>query len=368
MSSPQSATERPFSDRVMRTWEENVLFSALVELTYRCNLDCFFCYNDVALRGEPLSKKQYVRFFEDLAEMQVLFLVLTGGEPLAHPDFLELGARARRLGFSLRIKSNGHALHGSLARRVKDEIDPYAIDISLHGARAETHDRQTRVPGSFERLIRNLPELLELGLRVKLNATLTAWNEHEIDEMLDLARGLGLVLQIDPEVTPRDNGDLEPLTIRPSDRALSDLMHRRLEALTEHRTELRVTREGDELAPAAPRSKHCGAGSSTIAVDPFGSVYPCVQWRRPIGNLHRSSIREIWSESSELETLRRQNTEVKQMIDGLGAAAPLAGFCPGSARLEEGSHTVLNETSRIRLEAGRRAATGHPSGPLPVLQ
>ena len=117
-------------------------------------------------------------------------LTLTGGEPLAHPDFLALGARARELGFVVRVKSNGHALRGELARRLRDEIDPFLIEVSLHGATAATHDRQTRVPGSFDRLLANLRELRELGLRVKLNSTLTAWNEGEIAGMFALADAL----------------------------------------------------------------------------------------------------------------------------------------------------------------------------------
>jgi hypothetical protein len=149
-------------------WRQNLLVSVLVELTYRCNLDCFFCYNDLGLKGEPLSREQYFRFFDELRDLEVLHLTLSGGEPLAHPDFLALGARARELGFVVRIKSNGHALRGELARRIRDEIDPFVIEVSLHGATATAHDRQTRVPGSFERLLANLAELQTLQPRRRL--------------------------------------------------------------------------------------------------------------------------------------------------------------------------------------------------------
>ena len=52
---------------IEKTWNQNILFSALVELTYRCNLDCFFCYNDLGLEGRPLDDAQYFQLFEDLA-------------------------------------------------------------------------------------------------------------------------------------------------------------------------------------------------------------------------------------------------------------------------------------------------------------
>src|SRR5687768_7453541 len=137
---------------VRRSWQEHRLLAVMLELTYRCNLDCVFCYNDLGARGEPLSLDRYRALLDELAAMQVLHLTLTGGEPLAHPDFFAIGSHARERGFVVRVKSNGHALRGTLARRLREEVDPFVVDLSLHGARAESHDRLTRVPGSFDRL------------------------------------------------------------------------------------------------------------------------------------------------------------------------------------------------------------------------
>ena len=112
------AEARSFASVLRRAWNENALFAVLVELTYRCNLDCFFCYNDLALAGTPMTTPEWVKLFEDLSEMQVLNLTLSGGEPLAHPDFFLLGRKTHDLGFVVRVKSNGHALGGTLARRL----------------------------------------------------------------------------------------------------------------------------------------------------------------------------------------------------------------------------------------------------------
>ena len=349
-----------FAETLKKTWKENLLFSALVELTYRCNLDCFFCYNDLALKGTPMRVDDYFHFFEDLCDMEVMNLILSGGEPLAHPDFLTIGRKARELGFVVRIKSNGHALRGKLAQRIKEEIDPFIIETSLHGACAETHDRQTRVPGSFDRLMANLREILALGLRVNINSALTVWNEKEIEGMFAIAESLGCRMQFDPEVTPRDDGDKEPLSISPTAEGLRQLFRferERAEAAKKGKVEgvpspsaVAVVREGDDHIRPASTEKHCGAGSSGIAVDPFGNVYPCVQWRRPIGNLHQSSIKQIWAGSSAIEEIRRLTVEAKKMLRGEGAMGALLNFCPGSAALNTGSPL------RIHEEARRRAA------------
>lgn len=342
------------SERIEGFWRDNRLFSALLELTYRCNLDCSFCYNDVGLRGTPLDRGQYFALLEELARLGVLHLTLSGGEPLAHPDFFTIGGRARELGFVVRVKSNGHALRGAIARRLRDEVDPYAVEVSLHGATAATHDRQTRVPGSFERLVQNLAELKALGVRFQINSTLTAWNEGEFEGMYGIADRLGVRLQVDPEVTPRDDGDRSPLAIAASREGLRRLFafeEERSRALAEAESgaEARPTivRQGDALAAPAPASgKFCGAGSSNLCIDPYGNVYPCVQWRRPVGNLHEASVAEIWAGSLGLTEVRELEREIARRL--AGEEAHLLGFCPGQAEMATGDAGAIYPAARER--------------------
>jgi MoaA/NifB/PqqE/SkfB family radical SAM enzyme len=369
-----------FAQVIARTWRDNLLFSVLLELTYRCNLDCFFCYNDLGQAGRPLSREGYFQLFEDLAAMQVMNLTLSGGEPLAHPDFLHLGGKARELGFVVRVKSNGHALRGELLRRLKDEVDPFIVEVSLHGATAATHDRQTRVPGSFERLLLNLGEMAELGFRVKVNSTLTAWNEGEIEGMFDLVESLGLAFQVDPEVSPRDDGDREPLSISPTREGML-----RLFAVQEERARLAWERQGggatagtsatgiarggdDGTVPTAVH-KHCGAGSAGISVDPYGNVYPCVQWRRPVGNLHEQRIGEIWRGSAGLAEIREITTAAKGVVEGYGPAGPFLNFCPGNADAHGGDPLQVYPSALRRMDVTKeiQRKAGEKKTLLPIL-
>lgn len=361
-----------FEQILQKTWRDNILFSVLVELTYRCNLDCFFCYNDVGLRGEPLRTEQYFAFFSDLRDLQVLNLTLSGGEPLAHPDFFRLGARARELGFVVRVKSNGHALRGEALRRLRDEVDPFLVEVSLHGSTAATHDRQTRVPGSFERLLSNLREALGLGLRIRINSTLTAWNEDEVEGMLDLAESLGLPLQIDPEVTPRDDGSREPLAIAPSRTGMARMFAlQAARARARSGGSLEIGKGADDGTLPASVEKHCGAGSAGVAVDPYGNVYPCVQWRRPVGNLHQQSIEEIWTTSAGLRQVRELTTQAKGLVDSYGPAGALMSFCPGSAVVREGDPLRVYPEALQRMkvlgEVMETAAGGGKRAVLPIV-
>ena len=337
-----------YSALVAKTWDQAILSSVLLELTYRCNLDCVICYNDRVQQGVLLEEADYLRLLEDLAALQVLNLVFSGGEPLAHPDFWSIGRQARKLGFVVRIKSNGHALGPALARRLKDEVAPFMIDLSLHGACAATHDRQTRIPGSFARLMDNLQTLRDLGLRLKLNSPLTVWNEAEIEEMFALAEKLGLRLSVDTRLTPRDDGDVGPLELSASVEGIRKVL--RLQRAKADR-DGRNSRDSSDAAPKAESSHHCGAGSSTLAIDPYGNVFPCVQWRQSLGNLHDSRIAELWKGSKGLVRIRSITAQVKTHFQSLQEGDRLSGFCPALAEQRTGSPLLLDPETRKRLQA-----------------
>ncbi len=335
-----------YSDVIAKAWNRNILFSVMLELTYRCNLDCFYCYNDRRAQGQPMTMADYLRLLEELKAMGTMNLTFTGGEPLASPYFFKLGRAARAKGFVVRIKSNGHALDPNRALRLKREVDPFTVEVSLHGATAETHDRQTRVPGSFHRLMRNLQGMKEVGLRVQLNATLTSWNEGEMVQMHELAERLGMRLQMDARVTPRDDGDLTPLQIAPSRKAVERLM-----ALKQ----LQVG-AAPKQGKAVSVNYHCGAGVSSVTVDPWGRVYPCVQWRRPLGNLHQQSMQAIWECSPQLMEVRAINRQVKGMVDEQGMKK--AAFCPGLAEQRTGSPLVFDGETLHRMDILRSIKKG----------
>ncbi len=328
---------------------KNCLLSVLLELTYRCNLDCFFCYNDLGLTGKPLQRQDYERLLEELAELQVLELTLSGGEPLASPCFWPVGRKARELGFVLRLKSNGHALGENVAKRIQRELDPYVIEISLHGATAKTHDRQTQVVGSFDRLLSNLQGLRALGLRFRLQTTMTRWNEAEIESMFELAQSLDALLIVDSVVTPRDDGDRTPLSIAPSPAAGNRL---RLLQEAQVRTACTLEPVSGKTTTASPDSytasktplfpkKHCGTGATTLTIDPYGNVYPCVQWRRPVGNLHQQTIRQIWFHSPQLPEIRRINEQAHRLVSGMPRKERPRTFCLGLAEELTGDPLAL---------------------------
>lgn len=331
----------------VRAREENILTSVLLELTYSCNLNCFFCYNDLGLKGRRVSIHRYVELLDELADLGVMYLVLSGGEPLLYDKFYELGAHARKRGFVVRVKSNGAALNQRNAERLKAEVDPFTVELSIHGACAETHDRLTQVTGSFDRLLKNIELLRSVGLRLKLNSALTRWNEAEVRAMFELSDRLGIPLRFDPEVTPRDDGDRAPLEIAASREGVENMVRETLEHKLRKARGQRVPvrfgpqpNNGRNVNP--DRQKVCGAGSTNLVIDPFGNVYPCVQFRRKAGNIHEQGIREIWTGSRVLGEVRDLAGRALEVAKKEG----LRQFCMGVNELREGDPLKSPESKR----------------------
>jgi MoaA/NifB/PqqE/SkfB family radical SAM enzyme len=306
-----------YRDTVMKAVRANrLLHDVTLELTYRCNLDCFFCYNDRGRQGTPLSLAQYRVLLEDLARMQTLFLMLTGGEPMIHPHFFDIGNMTRELGFVVRIRTNGHMLDPRNAERLLREVEPYIVEVTLHGASAEVHDRQTRVPGSFDRLVRHLRHAREAGLRCATVATPTSWNEHQIEAMISLGDELEAPLRFQGPVGPRANGDKQPLSIQPS-RATWD----RIEVLMAERRESISTGPeclASEVSPDAGAEEiaSCSVGLAGVDIDPFGNVQACMHVREVAGNLHQQSIEDIWNRSPLFAQVRKRAIAAASRLNG----------------------------------------------------
>jgi len=193
-----------------------------------------------------------------------------------------------------------------------------------------------------------------------------------VEGMLDLAASLGLPLQIDPEVTPRDDGGREPLSISPSRAGMARMFSLQAARARALAGPLTIAKGADDGTLPATVEKHCGAGSAGVAVDPYGNVYPCVQWRRPVGNLHHQSIGEIWATSAGLREVRKLTTQAKGLVESYGPAGALMSFCPGSAVVRDGDPLRVYPDALRRMEVLGEVigaeADGERRAILPIVQ
>jgi MoaA/NifB/PqqE/SkfB family radical SAM enzyme len=320
--------------------------SALLELTYRCNWRCVFCYNPRHHDRLALSAAEWSTVLDDLRALGTLNVTVTGGEPLARPDTLEILAAVRARKMAFRLFTNGALVTRETAARLA-ELHPVAVELSLHGATAGTHDAATQTPGSFEALFRGLNLLLEQGLPTLVKTPLTRLNEHELDAMSALVEGRGLSYHVDPTITPRDDGDLSPQAFRASPEGMERLYRR-------------VAARGP--LPSSHREAggvNCGLGRTTLAVDPEGNVYPCPQWRwSTLGNVRETRLLDLWAGSpvrQEAAAVARQANDRLLAEGGTLASFP---FCPALAAERTGDPLGIDPLVRAQAEAVERVRLG----------
>jgi MoaA/NifB/PqqE/SkfB family radical SAM enzyme len=221
------------------------------------------------------------------------------------------------------------------------------VELSLHGATAATHERATRSPGSFEATLRGVERLRDRRVPLLVKSLITHLNEHELDRMIALVEGLGVQHQVDATVTPRDDGDEGPLRYRASSEAIA-LMYRR-------------TAEKGRL-PTTGRQEggvNCGLGRTTLAVDPEGEVYPCLQWRRSsLGNVRESRLRDLWHGSSVREDAAGLARAANAAMLAEGGVLTSFPFCPALAQQRTGDPLVpdAGHAEQARIVASLRVA------------
>lgn len=300
-----------------RALEMGIPLFVYLELTYRCNWRCVFCYNQRHHDLEVLTLAEWTRVLDGLRRLGTLTVTLTGGEPLLHPDFFAIVEAARQRAFAVRIFTNGSLVDGPAADHIA-ALAPLSVEMSLHGATPAVHDRTTGVDGSFEALWGSVDRLLRRGVRVLLKTPLTRHNHPELAALIALAAQRGIPLRVDPAILPRADGDLCPLAWGAPSSAVADLMgHLR----QQDRLPARVERRAGGV--------NCGLGQMTLAVDPEGSVFPCIQWRLSrLGSVRDTPIETLWRESPVRDLARAVAVSAHDRLRTMGGALAAYSYCP----------------------------------------
>ncbi|MET7298176.1 radical SAM protein [Embleya sp. NPDC005575] len=230
------------------------------ELNLGCNYDCPFCYLGVK-KFEGLDAEQRVRLLHIMRDAGVVWLQLTGGEPMIDPGFLDVYGLAYRLGMMITISTNGSRLWKPEILAAFAQMPPYRITVSVYGATAETYDETTRRRGSFKAFIRGLTAAHEAGLRLRLNIVVAKSNEHEVSEMEALADSFNAPHHTFTNMSPTIYGGPETLP------AQSERFRRQRKPFT-----------------------GCNAGHTFFHADPFGIASICKVGRDPSVNLMEEGL------------------------------------------------------------------------------
>jgi len=284
----------------------------LAELTHRCPLGCPYCSNPLELdrRSDELDAETWARVFREAAALGVLQVHLSGGEPAARRDLVEIMAAARTAGLYSNLITSGVGLTPkTFAALVDAGLDH--VQISIQDSEPDSADHIAGYKGAYARKCALAAEVIRHGLPLTVNAVMHRANIEHIGAMVALALELGATrveiahvqyygwalknraaLMPNPEQVERAIGVVETLRKR-------------------HHGAIVIDAVVPDYYARYPKPCVGGWGRRSLNVTPSGVVLPC-HAAQSIPDLEFWSVREhsladIWANSPAFNAFRGED-------------------------------------------------------------
>lgn len=297
----------------------NVPLSVLVEFTYRCNQQCYFCYNNRQNSAEELTFPEWRGILNQLAGMGCLYLTVSGGEPFSRKNFIPFLKTARAFQFAVSIITNGTYINAETAAKL-EEMAVLDVGISFHAIDEVLHDRLAGMAGSFQAAVNALRILRTAGIRTIIKHSVSSENFGQFRKLSEFAQEEDALFEADSIVFPNQGRGISPYSLN-LEQQIEFLKFMKVQPGT-----MNIRNKNDNL--------HCDAGRSLCGISPYGDVFPCVQLPISLGNLRNGSMKEIWF-GKKAEKFRIDEKEINNecliCADNKNCAR-----CPGVSFMETG--------------------------------
>ena len=337
-----------------------------LEIITDCNLRCRHCFAHSPSRHErPMPVEEMDRLFGELAAIGSFRLGLTGGEPLLHPDLLEIIDAAHSHGLHPCMTTNGLLINQRLAREL-GRREPLRLNVSLDGATAETNDA-VRGAGTFHRVLERLA-VLRRHSPFSLAFTLTSANVNQVEACAGLARRVGAEAAVFRPLYPVGRAGEHPEWMPSYPQYAAALQRLAGSTAGDSRpcaTEPFGPLSRQEREARVFRTSGCGAGNTVASISVDGSVSPCsfLGPKFHSGYLRRSSFTEIWHRAPQFVRFRRPHEDP---VDSHGAHDGFSGGCRARALARSGAVDAPDPWLVAWAESRNIAA--HPSVNLEVVR
>jgi pyrroloquinoline quinone biosynthesis protein E len=287
----------------------HVPLGLLAELTHRCPLGCPYCSNPLALepRADELDTATWARVFREAAALGVLQVHLSGGEPGARRDLVELTAAVRAAGlYSNLITSAVGITDKTLAALADAGLDH--VQISIQDSEAASADHIAGYDGAFKRKHALAAEVVRLKLPLTVNAVIHRANIDRVGAMVEMALALGAARVEIAHVQYYGWALKNRAALMPSraqvERAVAEVDDLRVR----HRGAIVIDAVVPDYYARYPKPCVGGWGRRSLNVTPAGKVLPCHAAESIAGlefwNVTEHSLADVWANSPAFNAFR----------------------------------------------------------------
>jgi pyrroloquinoline quinone biosynthesis protein E len=283
----------------------------IAEITHSCPLHCVYCSNPIEMtsRKSELSTAEWVRVFQEAAQLGVLHLHLTGGEPLARPDLVELVAAAQKAGLYTNLITSGLGLaEARLQQLVSAGLDH--LQLSFQDSRANSANWIAGAKAQSHK-IELAHAIRKHSLAFTVNLVVHRQNLDHLDEMIRFIEDLA------PDRMEIANAQYYgwALANRAALMPTRSQVERSVTIIAEAEKRLAGRIRIDSVVPDyyAQYPKACmgGWGRRLMLIDPAGKALPChaagVIPGLAFDSVRDHSLRWLWDESPAFRRFRGED-------------------------------------------------------------
>ena len=315
-------------------------FVLIWEVTQACDLACEHCRAEAQPTRHPeeLTTEEGKRLLDRARAFgEAQLVVLSGGDPLARPDLLDLVAYGTEIGLQMTITPSGTASLTPEVIRDLADAGLRRIALSLDGASAATHDRFRGEAGSFEQTTDAAAAARAAGIPLQINTTVTASTAEELPALRDRVAGLGATLWSVFFLVPIGRGRvLDPVSPEQAERILAWLSEvseaaefgvKTTEAPHYRRVAIQERRDATEAPPEDGIGRRLGitAGDGFAFVSHSGEVYPSGFLPESAGSVREADLVDLYRDSDLFTSLRDPDA-----LDGKCGTCEFRHVCGGS--------------------------------------
>jgi radical SAM protein with 4Fe4S-binding SPASM domain len=230
---------------------------------------------------------------------------ITGGEPFLRQDIFEVLKEIKGRGFDTYLLSNGTLVNRERAGLLSNLVK--GVQVSIEGPE-EIHE-MIRGKGSFSSAMNGVRHLLDTGVTVTLNVTLSDINADYFMKMVELSSTTGVQRLGFSRLVPSGRGKnllpnmLGKEKVKELYEAIISLKINGLDIVSGDPI-LSQMFSNDNKDFGSIAAGGCAAGVSGLTILEDGTLVPCRRLDIPIGNIKKDSLREVWASSEVLLKLR----------------------------------------------------------------
>lgn len=287
--------------------------SGTFELTPRCNLNCEMCYIHMSPAeeskiGTERSTEEWIQLGRKAVDAGMIYLLLTGGEPLLRKDFCTIYTELAQMGILISLNTNATLMSEEMIRCLSAHL-PEKVNVTLYGASSVTYQKVCGDAGGYEKAIHGIRMLKAAGIPVSINTTFTKNNAKDMEDIVSFAKQEHIPIRmasylfppvrcnreanescfLSPETYGQMSAHFDAITMNPEqkEKRLSVL-----QAIAEKKSP--IPEEGES------RASSCMAGRGAFWITWDGHMLPCGMLPTFGAEVNPDNFEDVWAGMKDL--------------------------------------------------------------------